>query len=195
MKKDIILAGVGGQGILSIAATIGTAAIQTGLHLKQAEVHGMSQRGGAVQSHLRLSSEEIYSDLITLGKADLIISIEPMESLRYLDMLSSGGWLITNIHPEVNIPDYPDMDNLLEEVHKVPNHVALDAVKLAKEVGTPRTANIVTLGAAVDHLGMDYSSLKQAIRTIFNAKGDDVINMNLAAMEAGRKFAKEYIKA
>ncbi len=194
MKKDIILAGVGGQGILSIAATIGTAAVQSGLHLKQAEVHGMSQRGGAVQSHLRLSSEEIYSDLITQGKADLIISIEPMESLRYLNMLSQGGWLITNINPEANIPDYPEMDDILEQIKKVPNHVALDAVMIAKEVGTPRTANIVTLGAAVEQLGMDYESLKKAIRTIFSTKGEDVINMNLMAMEAGRKFAMEYNK-
>jgi len=194
MKKDIILAGVGGQGILSIAATIGTAAVQSGLHLKQAEVHGMSQRGGAVQSHLRLSSKEIYSDLITQGKADLIISIEPMESLRYLNMLSQGGWLITNINPEVNIPNYPEMDDILEQIKKVPNHVALDAVMIAKEVGTPRTANIVTLGAAVEHLGMDYESLKNAIRTIFSTKGEDVINMNLMAMEAGRKFAMEYNK-
>jgi len=194
MKKDIILAGVGGQGILSIAATIGTAAVQSGLHLKQAEVHGMSQRGGAVQSHLRLSSKEIYSDLITQGKADLIISIEPMESLRYLNMLSQGGWLITNINPEVNIPNYPEMDDILEQIKKVPNHVALDAVMIAKEVGTPRTANIVTLGAAVEHMGMDYESLKKAIRTIFSTKGEDVINMNLMAMEAGRKFAMEYNK-
>jgi len=194
MKKDIILAGVGGQGILSIAATIGTAAVQSGLHLKQAEVHGMSQRGGAVQSHLRVSSKEIYSDLITQGKADLIISIEPMESLRYLNMLSQGGWLITNINPEVNIPNYPEMDDILEQIKKVPNHVALDAVMIAKEVGTPRTANIVTLGAAVEHLGMDYESLKNAIRTIFSTKGEDVINMNLMAMEAGRKFAMEYNK-
>lgn len=195
MKKDIILAGVGGQGILSIAATIGTAAIQDGLHLKQAEVHGMSQRGGAVQSHLRISSEEIFSDLITLGKADIIISIEPMESLRYLNMLSKDGWLITNIHPEVNIPDYPDMEELLAEVRKIRNHIALDAAKIAKEIGTPKTANIVTLGAATAHLGMDYKTLENAIRTIFKTKGEDMISMNLNAMKAGRKFADEYKKS
>ena len=107
MKKDIILAGVGGQGILSIAATIGFAAIEAGLHIKQSEVHGMSQRGGDVQSHLRLSDSEIASDLIPFGKADMIISVEPMESLRYLPMLSPDGWLITNTTPFINIPNYP----------------------------------------------------------------------------------------
>ena len=194
MKQDIILAGVGGQGILSIAATIGTAAVQSGLHLKQAEVHGMSQRGGAVQSHLRLSSDEIYSDLIPLGKADIIISVEPMESLRYLHMLTRDGWLITNTAPEVNIPDYPEMDNIISEVKKVSQHVAIDAVTIAKEAGTAKAANIVVLGAASEHIDMDYESLKQAIRSIFKTKGEDVINMNLKAMEAGRKFAQEYEK-
>jgi indolepyruvate ferredoxin oxidoreductase beta subunit len=195
MKKDIILAGVGGQGILSIAATIGTAALQNGLNLKQAEVHGMSQRGGAVQSHLRLSSETIFSDLIPLGKADLIISVEPMESLRYINMLSGKGWLITNIHPEINIPDYPDMDTLLDEIRRVPKHIAIDALKIAKENGSSKTANIVILGAASAHIGMDYESLKQAIKTIFQTKGDEIINMNLEALEAGRQFAYEYAKA
>jgi indolepyruvate ferredoxin oxidoreductase beta subunit len=195
MKKDIILAGVGGQGILSIAATIGTAALQNGLHLKQAEVHGMSQRGGAVQSHLRLSSEPIYSDLIPLGKADLIISVEPMESLRYLNMLSGDGWLITNIHPEKNIPDYPDMDTLLDEIHKVPQHIAINALEIAKDKGSSKTANIVILGAASAHIGMDYESLEQAIKTIFQTKGDEIIKMNLEALEAGKQFAHEYEKA
>ena len=195
MKKDIILAGVGGQGILSIAATIGTAAIQNGLYLKQAEVHGMSQRGGAVQSHLRLSSDAIYSDLIPLGKADLIISIEPMESLRYINMLSAEGWLITNIHPEKNIPDYPDMETLLDEIQKVPRQIAIDSLKIARENGSSKTANIVTLGAASAHIGMDYESLKLAIKTIFQTKGEEIIKMNLEALDAGRQFAHEYEKA
>ena len=86
MKKDIILAGVGGQGILTIATIIGDAATVAGLNLKQAEVHGMSQRGGDVQSNLRLSTDLIHSDLIKQGAADLIISMEPMEALRYLPL-------------------------------------------------------------------------------------------------------------
>ena len=105
MKSDIILSGVGGQGIVSIAATIAMAALDSNLNIKQSEVHGMSQRGGAVYSHLRISDTDISSDLIPLGKADIIISVEPMESLRYLPWLKEDGWLVTNSTPFINIPD------------------------------------------------------------------------------------------
>jgi indolepyruvate ferredoxin oxidoreductase, beta subunit len=114
MKTDIILAGVGGQGILTIAATIGMAAVNKNLYLKQAEVHGMSQRGGDVQSNLRISDKPIYSDLIAKGCADIILSVEPMEALRYLPYLKKGGYVITNIVPFKNIPDYPETESILE---------------------------------------------------------------------------------
>ncbi|HOP14654.1 indolepyruvate oxidoreductase subunit beta [Lentimicrobium sp.] len=188
MKKDIILAGVGGQGILSIAATIGTAALSTGLFLKQAEVHGMSQRGGDVQSNLRISDREIASDLIPQGKADMIISVEPMESLRYLPMLSPDGWLVTNTKPYINIRNYPEMDKLMAEIEAQPRHIALDADEIARQMGSPKSANMVILGAASPFLDIEYSSLQDAIRSIFRKKGDDVIQVNLDALEAGRNF-------
>ncbi len=189
MKRDIILAGVGGQGILSIAATIGMAAINLGMHLKQAEVHGMSQRGGDVSSNLRISDDEIFSDLIPCGKADLIISVEPMESLRYLPMLSKDGWLITNIKPYINIRNYPEMDAVMSEITQMPNHVAIDADEIARKLGSTRSANMVILGAASSHLGISYESLEDAIRGLFRRKGEDVIRMNLDALKAGREFA------
>ena len=167
MKRDIILAGVGGQGILSIATTIGTAALKAGLHLKQAEVHGMSQRGGDVSSNLRIADHEIASDLIPYGKADLIISVEPMESLRYLPFLSPEGWLITNTKPFINIPDYPKMDALLAEIESFGNHIALDADEIAKELGSARSANMVILGAASPFLEIEFRELQDAIRSIF----------------------------
>ena len=191
MKRDIILAGVGGQGILSIAATIGTAAIDAGLHLKQAEVHGMSQRGGDVQSHLRLSSREIASDLIPAGKADIIISVEPMESLRYLPMLSKEGWLVTNTEPFVNIPNYPEIDEVMTKVKALPRYIALDADKIAKDLGSPRSANIVILGASAPFLNMDIELLENAIRKIFGNKGEEVVQNNIDAFRAGLKYAKE----
>lgn len=191
MKKDIILAGVGGQGILSIAATIGTAALSTGLFLKQAEVHGMSQRGGDVQSNLRISDREIASDLIPQGKADMIISVEPMESLRYLPMLSPEGWLVTNTKPYINIRNYPEMDQLMAEIEAQPRHIALDADEIARQMGSPKSANMVILGAASPFLDIEYSSLQDAIRSIFRKKGDDVIQVNLDALEAGRRFSSE----
>lgn len=189
MKKDIILAGVGGQGILSIAATIGTAALNAGLNLKQAEVHGMSQRGGDVQSNLRISDREIASDLIPMGKADMIISVEPMESLRYLPLLSPDGWLITNTKPYINITNYPAMDALMAEIESQPNQIALDADEIAKELGSAKSANMVILGAACPFLGITYEQIQDAISTIFARKGEEVVNTNLNALKAGYEIA------
>ena len=189
MKADIILSGVGGQGILSIAATIGMAALENHLKLKQAEVHGMSQRGGAVQSHLRISEKEIASDLIPLGNADLIISVEPMESLRYLPWLSESGWLVTNTTPFVNIPDYPDMKELFTEIEKLPNHIAINSDEIARQVKSPRSTNIVMLGAASPFLDLPYESLEIGIKKIFGRKGEKIVQLNLDALKAGREFA------
>jgi indolepyruvate ferredoxin oxidoreductase, beta subunit len=193
MKSDIILAGVGGQGILSIAATIGTAAVAEGLYLKQAEVHGMSQRGGDVQSHLRVSDSPIASDLIQAGKADLIISVEPMEALRYADMLSDSGWIITNISPFININNYPEPEAIYAEIKKIKNHVIIDADRIAKDLGTAKAANIVILGAAAKFIDMPFESFEKALKAIFGRKGDKVVEMNIAALHAGAKAADEYI--
>jgi indolepyruvate ferredoxin oxidoreductase beta subunit len=193
MKKDIILAGVGGQGILSIAATIGTAAIKHGMYLKQAEVHGMSQRGGDVSSNLRISDEEIFSDLIPFGKADMIISVEPMESLRYLPMLSKDGWVITNTKPYINIRNYPEMEKVMAAIESVHNHIAIDAETIAKNLGTSKAANMVMLGAASPFLGLSYHEIEEAIRSIFKRKGDAIVELNLNALRAGREFADAHM--
>ena len=186
MKRDIILAGVGGQGILSIATVIGEAALKDGLYLKQAEVHGMSQRGGDVQSNLRLSSEPIYSDLIAKGGADIIISLEPMEALRYLPYLKPEGWIVSSCKPFVNIPNYPDIEQVLEHIQAVKNHVLLDVEVLAKEAGAPlQAANMVLLGAAIPMLGIDHDKIVAGVERIFARKGEAVVAANLAAIEAG----------
>ena len=192
MKQDIILSGVGGQGILSIATVIGSAALDQGLYLKQAEVHGMSQRGGDVQSNLRLSSDPIHSDLIPKGGADLIVSLEPMEALRYLPYLSKEGWIITNTAPFVNIPNYPDMDKVMAELNKMPRVVALDVDAIAKDLGSPRGANMVLLGAmaAVLHI-LEPEKLREGIRRIFGRKGDAVVESNIKAFDAGLEFSQK----
>ena len=190
MRADIILSGVGGQGILSIAAVIGEAALKEGLYMKQAEVHGMSQRGGDVQSNLRLSDQPIASDLIPKGHADLIISLEPMESLRYLPYLKKEGWLVTNSQPFVNIPNYPDIDKVNEELNKLPYKVILDVEAIAKEVATVRAANIVMLGAAAPFIGIEYNKIEDGIRRIFGRKGEEVVEMNLKALKAGYDVAQ-----
>ncbi|MAE08567.1 MAG: indolepyruvate oxidoreductase [Bacteroidetes bacterium] len=190
MKKDIIIAGVGGQGILTIATVIGTAALMEGLQLKQAEVHGMSQRGGDIQSNLRISSKPIASDLIPEGKVDLIISVEPMESLRYVNMLNKNeGRLVTSINPVINTLNYPPIEDILKAVWDVPRNVTIDAEKVAKEKGTIKAANIVVLGAASPYLGIKFESLEKAIESIFAKKGKDIINLNLKALSAGKNYA------
>lgn len=185
MKKDIILCGVGGQGILSIATIIGEAATKAGLNLKQAEVHGMSQRGGDVQSHLRLSDAEIYSDLIAEGSADMIISMEPMESLRYLPYLAADGKIVTSNKPFVNIPNYPEMADVTAALESLPS-VAMDIEEVAKTAGNARGANMVLLGMAARYLQiLTPDQLCDAIRTIFARKGEAVVEANIKAFQAG----------
>lgn len=187
MQSNIILSGVGGQGILSIAAVIGLAAIENNLFLKQSEVHGMSQRGGDVQSHLRLSSDPVSSDLIPYGKANLIISVEPMESLRYLPWLSRSGWLITSSTPYINIPDYPPVEKILAEIRRIKNHKIVDADKIARESGSVKAGNMVILGAASAYLGLPYESLENAVKKLFKKKGEEIVDVNLKALKAGRE--------
>ena len=193
MNKNIIIAGVGGQGILTIAAIIDLAAMELGLHVKQAEVHGMSQRGGAVESHLRISSREIYSDLIPLGKADLILSIEPMEALRYLPFLSPDGIVITAKEPYKNINDYPDEADLWRAIKESGKHRLIEAEALAKEAGSARAFNVVMLGAASSYIGIAEEKLEKAIARFFKQKGEEIIGMNINAFRLGREHAtKEY---
>lgn len=188
MKTDIILAGVGGQGILSIAATLGAAALNENYYLKQAETHGMSQRGGAVVSHLRISDKPIFSDLIPLGEADIILSVEPLESLRYLPYLSKQGSLVTNITEFRNISDYPDLKNTFEELNREINIVEIDADKIAHEIGNPKASNMVMLGAASPFIHVYENIIVEGISTIFKQKGEELVFLNIQAFEAGKKF-------
>ena len=186
MKKDIILCGVGGQGILSIATIIGEAATKAGLHLKQAEVHGMSQRGGDVQSNLRLSTDPIYSDLIPMGGTDVVISMEPMESLRYLPYLSKSGTIVTSSKPFITIPNYPDEAALNAELDALPSVVKLDIESIAKDAGNARGANMVLLGMAAPFIEIvTVEQLRDAIAVVFARKGEKVVEGNLKAFDMG----------
>jgi len=189
MKTDIILAGVGGQGILSIASILGDAALEEGLFLKQAETHGMSQRGGAVVSHLRISDAPIAADLIPKGCADIILSVEPMEALRYLPFLSPTGYIVTNTTPFINIPNYPDVEKLMEEIRKQPRFVAIDADQIATEIGNKRAMNMVMLGAATPFVQVDPDKIVRGIEHIFKSKGEAVVELNRNAFMSGREFA------
>jgi indolepyruvate ferredoxin oxidoreductase beta subunit len=189
MKQDIILAGVGGQGILSIAFVIDNAALAEGLTFKQAEVHGMAQRGGAVQSHMRLSDGVIWSDLIPMGGADMILSVEPLEAVRYLAYLKPDGVIVTSSTPAINIPDYPPLENVLAEIRKIEGAVIIDSEKIAKEAGTVKAQNIVMLGAASGNLILKPETLKRFVEVLFKARGEKIVKANLEAFELGRKSA------
>jgi indolepyruvate ferredoxin oxidoreductase beta subunit len=193
LKTDIILAGVGGQGILSIATVIGLAAVNNNLNIKQSEVHGMSQRGGAVYSHLRLSDRPIASDLVPSGGADIVLSVEPMEALRYVPYLKPGGWLATNTHPFVNIGNYPDLEALMNQLNALQNKILVDAETLASECGNTKASNMVMLGAAVPFLNMGMEDMERAIASIFKRKGEAIVDLNIRALQAGYRVACEAV--
>jgi indolepyruvate ferredoxin oxidoreductase beta subunit len=189
VKYDIILAGVGGQGVLSVSAIIASSALKEGLFVKQSEVHGMSQRGGAVLAHLRLADKPIASDLIPHGGASLVLSMEPLESLRYLPYLSPEGAVVTSITPVVNIPDYPPLEALLDQIRKLPKARLVDGERLARQAGSARATNMVMVGAASHDVPVPAATLERFIETTFAAKGEKVVATNLAAFRAGREAA------
>ncbi len=195
MKCDIILSGVGGQGILSIAAVIGEAVRREGLEIKQAEVHGMSQRGGDVQTNLRISSEKIDSDLIPKGGADAIISLEPMEALRYTPYLKEDGWVVTSSKPFINIPNYPEIDTVMVELAKMPHLLMLDVEEIANGAKVGRSANIVLLGAASNILGIKEEDLIEGITNIFSRKGEAVVEANIKALRVGAEAVKDQMES
>jgi indolepyruvate ferredoxin oxidoreductase, beta subunit len=190
VKRDIILAGVGGQGLLSIAAVIGHAALALGLDLRQCEVHGMAQRGGVVQSHIRYSDARLHSDLVREGTADLILSLEPMEGLRYLPFLRPDGILVTSSVPVHNIPDYPDLDRILAEIRALPHHRIVDAAVLAIEAGSAQCANLVLLGAAAPFLALPEDALEVSLRAVFAGKDRGVIETNIRGFRLGLEAAR-----
>ena len=194
MKTDIVLAGVGGQGILSIATILGAAALKENLYLKQAEVHGMSQRGGDVQSNLRLSSSPIASDLIPYGGADLIVSLEPMEALRYLPYLAPTGSIVTTSAPFVHIENYPKMEDIESELESCDNVVAFNMDELAKEKASPRASNMVLLGAAAPFIELEAEKIEEGIRSVFGAKGEKIVESNIAAFRAGLEYTNNLLK-
>jgi indolepyruvate ferredoxin oxidoreductase beta subunit len=192
MKQDIILAGVGGQGILLMARALIQSARKQGLQYKQSEIHGMSQRGGPVYSHLRLSENKIWSDLIPKGEADMIIAIEPLEALRYADYLSQNGMIVSSTVPVKNIPNYPEIDSIINKIKSYKNHIFLDTERLAKKAGSTKSQNIVMVGAASHYLIIEKANLLKAITELFSSKEKKIVDVNLKAYEYGIEAAAFY---
>jgi indolepyruvate ferredoxin oxidoreductase beta subunit len=186
VKTDVVLAGVGGQGVLSVAAILAEAARREGLRVKQGEIHGMSQRGGAVFAGVRLSEDVIDSDLIPRGAADLLVGLEPMEALRYVGFLAPGGILVTSADPTENIPNYPEISEIHRLIGTVPDSVLVQAGALAKEAGSLRAANVVMVGAATAFLPFAPEIVAACVAEGFAAKGERVVEVNLRAFAAGR---------
>lgn len=194
MICNIILSGVGGQGILTIASIIDITALAQKLHVKQSEVHGMSQRGGAVHSHVRISENEIYSDLIPMGKADMILSVEPMELLRHIPYLKKNGWIITDSSTFENIVNYPDKYELFKQIKTHANHVIINAKNKASELGNSKMANLVLLGAAASFLPMNEENFLQSIQFYFKGKSKRMIDLNIQAFKDGKQMAKDFLE-
>jgi indolepyruvate ferredoxin oxidoreductase beta subunit len=186
MKFDVVLAGVGGQGVLTVAAILAEAARREGLQVKQGEVHGMSQRGGAVFAGVRLADGPIDSDLIPRGSAGLLLGLEPLEALRYVEFLAPGGRLVASADPMANIPDYPDLSEVHRLLGGVAGTVLVPALSLAREAGSPRAANVVMVGAAGPFVPIPASTLAACIAEGFASKGGRIVEVNLRAFEAGR---------
>lgn len=185
MKFDLIVAGVGGQGVLSIAWVLDHAAHEAGLHIRQSEVHGMAQRGGAVSAFLRISDQPIASVLIAQGGADLLLSVEPLEALRYTQLLKPEGWIVTDVTPMCNLPNYPSMESLTRVLYRAPRLVALDATRLAQKAGTIKAQNMVVMGAAAMHLPLPHELLEKQIAALFERKGERIVNANVHAFRKG----------
>lgn len=189
MKTDLVLAGVGGQGVLSAAAIIAEAARRSGFVVKQGEIHGMSQRGGAVVANLRISDTEIAGDLVPRGGARMILSLEPVEALRHLAYLSPDGIVVTSTTPVENVPDYPDLEKVLDAIRQIPHTLVVDAGPLAREAGSGRADNVVMLGAASAFLPMETALFEECIADFFRSKGEKVVALNLKAFALGRDAA------
>ena len=190
MKCDVILAGVGGQGVLSVAAIIAKSAVDEGFNVRQSEVHGMAQRGGAVLAHLRISSEKIASDLVPKGAADIILSMEPLESLRYASWLAPSGILISSADPLINISNYPQMQEILDLIKCFPSWRLIEAASIAKEAGLARAVNTVMVGAASPYLPVKMETLEKTVKSVFEKKGEAVLTANEKALKAGRDKSK-----
>jgi indolepyruvate ferredoxin oxidoreductase beta subunit len=190
MKYDVVLAGVGGQGVMSVAAIISQAAVEEGLEVRQSEVHGMAQRGGAVLAHLRIADKPIASDLVPRGAADMILGTEPLEGLRYANWLSPNGIFVTAADPMANIPNYPEISSVIEAIEGFPSYRIINALPLAKDAGLSRSVNMVMVGAASTFLPISVKALEKMIERMFISKDESAVEANKKAFNFGRNAAK-----
>ena len=158
MTKSLLLAGVGGQGTILTSKILAEGLLKLGYDVKMSEIHGMAQRGGSVNTQIRFG-EKVYSPMISLGEADVLVAFEKIEAIRYLNFLKPGGTLIVNDHEIYSLPVLTGRENYPEKVMEkleqtVKNTVFIKAAQIARELGNVKAHNMVLLGAAVKRLGL-----------------------------------------
>jgi len=188
--KSVIIAGVGGQGAITVAQLVLGAAWKSGYYVLQSEVHGMSQRGGEVNAQIIFDKVPVTSPVVTQGEADLLIGIEPLETLRYLSQMSKDANIIASSEPVINMDNYPKIEIILEKIKSVEGAVLIDTLKAAKELNNKHAGNICILGAASKFLPIDNEVWEAVIRERFESKGEEVVMSNIKAFQYGKKFTE-----
>jgi indolepyruvate ferredoxin oxidoreductase beta subunit len=193
---NIVLAGVGGQGVLLAAEILGTAAIKEGLNVRVSEIHGMAQRGGALVSNVRIG-EKVSAPTVLEGRADVLLGFEPLETLRNLKFVSEKTLVVMSdetIPPTelaAKMMKYPSLEENVEKIHRfTKNVIIVEAAKLAREAGSILTRNTVLIGAlaATGKIPFKTESLMEASRELVPAKYLDV---NVKAFELGYEYVKK----
>jgi indolepyruvate ferredoxin oxidoreductase beta subunit len=187
----IVLSGVGGQGVLSLAQILLEALRRSGLQALQSEIHGMSQRGGSVHAQDCFSSLPLTSPIIEEGRADLLIALEPLEALRYVSMLAIHGHLVVSEEPQVNMEGYPPLDDVYAALKAVPGAPLVDTEDLARRLNHRQAGGMVLLGMASKFLPVAASVWREVISQRFESKGPRVTEKNLEAFEVGRGLIQE----
>ncbi|MGB3943892.1 MAG: indolepyruvate oxidoreductase subunit beta [Methanothrix sp.] len=185
---DVVVVGVGGQGVILISEIIGRAAMLAGLSVRGVETHGMAQRGGSVINHIRVGCR--YSAMISPGGADVLVAMEPAEALRYASYLSPEGVALVNTRPLLPVTvttgqaTYPSIEEILAPLREASSRVyPMDATRLAAEAGSPQAANVVMLGALARHLPIGEERLQEALSKIVPAR---FLEVNRKAFELGK---------
>lgn len=191
-KFDLLITGVGGQGAILASDIIGKAAVTAGLSIRAAETHGMAQRGGSVVNHIRIG--QTYGSMIPKKGADLMLALEPMEAVRYLDFLKDGGIIIVNTQPVVPVTvtsgqaKYPEVSDILDALSEKYIVKAFNADELAFEAGSRLAMNVVMVGAVSGYLPIPKETLIESVKALVPQK---TIEVNLRAFEAGRQKVEE----
>lgn len=195
MKTDVLITGVGGQGILLTSMVIGRAATKAGMTVRSSETHGMAQRGGGVVSHVRMG--DVHSPLIPKGGADFLIAFEPLEAIRNADFIKDGCYAVVNTHPirptgsKKKIGHYPPIEDILMALMEFSQTIPIEATELAKEAGNPLTLNVVLLGAVTALKGFPINE-EDMVKMIKGSVPPKALEANMNAFELGAKEVKDH---